>query len=588
MPGSRPRRCAGLLWSRPFLGDKNKNVIPNEFGLLATATALARCEAGPFSAMMSRVLKKMLYLVGRMMAGLIWLATLVVLVVAGTPAGPWQPPVVFLLSAAGGVVAHELGHLLACLATGARVKAFRLGSERAAIRFRVRSVVVSLGWPYRGRVEYTGATSVGRRAMITLAGSLTQLVVAGVVLAFSAGGMRPLVVTAALGLGVTGLIDLMPLRLRSGRLSDGARLFKLRSDVRAATTIEAQKTAGRLLRAGLAAELLELHKGLDVPARRMSVAQARALAMVECSVALLAGLPQPDALLAERRASFLLHDHHDGFARSVAGLTLAFLRLRAGGAGTQAEVERLCDQALAAKELPDPMRCLALAAVILSRQARGLPDADVRATAAGLKAAERGIEPFAAGLSAVVDPEGFLSAFRAGAPDTRLGAGSLAPMLRRQGRVGELLELHNGYEMPAGRYASAQARSLHEVEYNVLLVPGLPPAVTDEAASRVEWILGDYPFASEGASMPRPAVEHTLALARLRQGRFEEVAQLCAGGLADDHGPDARATILATVALARRALGQPHADLVAEAVSLSAHADLVAEAAEDSRLAGVG
>jgi hypothetical protein len=109
-----------------------------------------------------------------------------------------------------------------------------------------------------------------------------------------------------------------------------------------------------------------------------------------------------------------------------------------------------------------------------------------------------------------------------------------------------------------------------------------------EAASRVEWILGHYPFAVEGASMPRPAVEHTLALARLRQGRFEEVAQLCAAGLAGDYGPDSRATMLATVALARRALGQPHADLVADAVALSANADLVAEAAEDSRLAGVG
>jgi hypothetical protein len=88
--------------------------------------------------------------------------------------------------------------------------------------------------------------------------------------------------------------------------------------------------------------------------------------------------------------------------------------------------------------------------------------------------------------------------------------------------------------------------------------------------------------------MPRPAVEHSLALARLRQRRFAEVERLCAAGLAGDYGPDARATMLATVALARRALGQPHADLVAAAVSLSAHADLVAEAAEDSRLAGVG
>jgi hypothetical protein len=539
--------------------------------------------------MMSCVVKNALYLVGRIMTWLIWLAALVLLLAsAGPSAGPWQLPVVLLLSVAGGVVAHELGHLLACLVVGATVKAFRLGRERPAIRFRVRSVQVSLGWPSGGRVEYAVGSSVGRRVVITLAGSLTQLVLACVAWAFSASGERPLVVAAALGLGVTGLTNLMPCRLRSGRLSDGARLFELRSDAHTAALLEAQKTAARLLHAGRAAELLELHAGLDVPARRMSVAQARALAMIECSVALLAGLPQVDASLAERRASFLLRDHQEGFARSVSSLTLAFLRLRPGGTGSQAEVERLCDQALATKELPNSLHCLAFAAVILSRQARGLPYEDVRATAAGLKAAEQGIEPFAAGLSAVVDPEGFLSAFRAGALDTRLGAGSLALMLRRQGRVGELVELHDGYKAPAGPLASTQARSLHEVEYNLLVVPGLSAAVTDEAASRVEWLLGHYPFAGEGASMPRPAVEHTLALARLRQGRFAEVEQLCAAGLAEDYGPDARATVLATVALARRALGRPHADLVAEAVALSAHADLVAEAAEDSRLAGVG
>lgn len=275
--------------------------------------------------MMCRVSKNVLYLIGRMMTWLIWLAALAVL-----PASvrPWQLLVVLLLSTAAGVVAHELGHLLACLAAGAKVKAFRLGAERAAIRFGVRSVQVSLGWPYRGRVEYTGAPSVGRRAMITLAGSLTQLVLAGVAWAFSASGLRPLVVTAALGLGVTGLISLMPFRLRSGRLSDGARLFELRSDVRAATILEAQKTAARLLRAGLAAELLELHKGLDVPARRMGVAQARALAVVECSVALLAtvalarrALGQPQADLVAEAVS--LSAHADLVAEAAEGSRLA-------------------------------------------------------------------------------------------------------------------------------------------------------------------------------------------------------------------------------------------------------------------------
>jgi hypothetical protein len=73
-------------------------------------------------------------------------------------------------------------------------------------------------------------------------------------------------------------------------------------------------------------------------------------------------------------------------------------------------------------------------------------------------------------------------------------------------------------------------------------------------------------------------MEHTLALARLRQGRFDQVEPLCASGLAADVDPDNRAALLATLVIARRALGQPHADLLAEAVALSPDADLVAEA----------
>jgi len=48
--------------------------------------------------------------------------------------------------------------------------------------------------------------------------------------------------------------------------------------------------------------------------------------------------------------------------------------------------------------------------------------------------------------------------------------------------------------------------------------------------------------------------------------------------VADHHGPDTRATVLATIVMARRALGQPYAELLAEAVALSPDADLVAEA----------
>jgi len=192
-------------------------------------------------------------LVGRVIGGLMWVGATgwLLLADAGDAGQAWELNGVLLLAVAAGVVAHELGHLLACLAVGAEVRAFRLGGERVAIRFRVRTVQVSLGWPYKGRVEYSGALSVGRRAVITLAGSLMDLALAGLALMSSAMAVsgqraRPLV-AAALGLGVLGLVNLMPFRTRSGRLSDGTRLLEVRSDMHAAELLAAQETASRLL-----------------------------------------------------------------------------------------------------------------------------------------------------------------------------------------------------------------------------------------------------------------------------------------------------------------------------------------------------
>ncbi len=42
--------------------------------------------------------------------------------------------------------------------------------------------------------------------------------------------------------------------------------------------------------------------------------------------------------------------------------------------------------------------------------------------------------------------------------------------------------------------------------------------------------------------------------------------------------PASRATVLATIALARKALAQPHEELVTEAIALAPTADLVQEA----------
>lgn len=550
--------------------------------------SVSRKRRQPLGVMISGLLKKALYIVGRTMAALIWLGALggLALAYGGSPGAtqPWQLFLPLLLAIAAGTVAHELGHMLACLAVGAEIKAFQLGDERGAIRFHVRRVQVSLGWPYRGRVQYGGILSVGRRVVITLAGSLMNLALGGLVLwlAVPASGQstRGVVVAVALGLGVPGLVNLMPFRTRSGRLSDGARLFEVRSDVRAAKVLEARKAAPRLLRAGRATELLELHAGLNVPAGRMSVPLAARLTVVEFNVVLLPGLPADAARLAESRVSSLLRFHDLGTARPVAHLTLALLRLRLSEQGSQAEAERLCVQALAPQDVRDSLRRMALAAVIVSRQVRGLAYEDVcERAAATLATVKPGPEEMAPGLRAIVDPEGTLDAFRSGAPDARLGVRSLAVMLRRQDRIGKLLELHAGFGVPEGHNVRELAQSLHEIECNLLLVPGVQRAEIDEAANRVAWILDNYPFEAEGSPMPRAAVEHTLALARLRQGRFEEVEPLCASGLAGDFGPDVRATILATITLARRALGQSHADLLRAAMALSPGADLVAEAA---------
>jgi hypothetical protein len=75
------------------------------------------------------------------------------------------------------------------------------------------------------------------------------------------------------------------------------------------------------------------------------------------------------------------------------------------------------------------------------------------------------------------------------------------------------------------------------------------------------------------------AARVTLALARLRQDRLDQVEPLCANALASDLTPEQRATALAAVVLARRATGQPYQAELAEARALAPGAALVAEAA---------
>jgi hypothetical protein len=535
------------------------------------------------------VRKRILYFVGQWTAFLLWVVAIALLPTGynGTPQGP--PPAgellgVLLLTALAAVVAHELGHLLACLALGAKVKEFRLGHDRYAIRFRVRTVQVWLGLPYRGRVLHEGARSVGRRAAITLAGSLADLALAGLALIISATAAsgqpaRALAVAVALGFAVVGLGGLMPYRSRSKRLSDGARLLELRSDTRTAQLRAIQNRAARLAQTGRAEELLQLHAGLGDPSDRANTPQAVIRALIETNVAFLAGLPDDAAQLAARRLEMLMSRRDLGPAEATAHLALALLLLRQAGQDGYAAAEQHCARALALKGSPGSVRPAALGAIIVSRQARGLPYEDVLATAAATQPAlDYPVDTTAAHLKAIVHPEATLRAFRAGDPGARVGAAPIAVLLRRQGRVSDLLDLHAGLGAPEGGYSRDEAESVHAVEDSLLLVPGLPPAVVNEAAIRAQWLADNYPFNGKENPKNRAAIQHTLAVARLRQGRFAEVEPLCGPGLADDHGPDGRASILATVVLARRALGQPHADLLAEAVALSAGADLVVEA----------
>jgi hypothetical protein len=122
-----------------------------------------------------------------------------------------------------------------------------------------------------------------------------------------------------------------------------------------------------------------------------------------------------------------------------------------------------------------------------------------------------------------------------------------------------------------------RAQAMVGLSCSVALLPGVPADALGEADRRVQWVLDNVEH--EPGSLELAANQHTLAVIRMRQGRLSEVEALCASTLADRRvSPRDRATTLATVALARKALGKPHESLLAEAVALDPDADLVAEA----------
>lgn len=380
------------------------------------------------------------------------------------------------------VVVHECGHLLACLALGVKVREFRIGRpDRAAYRFAVRGVTVAMGKPFAGQVVHDPVPSRWRAAVIVIAGSLANLVAAGVLLALGLATAPPLSgavqvpvhqaveVSLAALFAATGISGLLPLRTGWGSLSDGARLLTLGS--------------GRLARALRQDETVQGPKG----------------------------------------------------------------RIwRPASAGEAAEYQ--LDSAVLKQLADDP----------------------------GAK-----VPPELAGK--------WLAACRDRTFIGLVTAWAVGRTLRRDGRVGELLQLLEEYPAPHGRLAPAMWHSMSGLAYEVALLPGMPPHVVNMSVDRLQRVMDAYDSAAVRSDhVARAAVLHSMAVARLRQGNFGVVEQLCQEGLASrEVSPRDRATVLATVALARRALGQPYETLLAEAADLDPEADLVAEASGRSAAAGI-
>jgi Peptidase family M50 len=120
---------------------------------------------------------------------------------------------------------------------------------------------------------------------------------------------------------------------------------------------------------------------------------------------------------------------------------------------------------------------------------------------------------------------------------------------------------------------------VHVLSWKLLASGDLPAATVDLAACRIEWVIDHLDKEHPDTRSPLRNVLHTLALARLRQRRPQEVQRLCAGALAADIDPDDRATVLATVAMARHALLLSGRQQLDEALALDPDAELVSEAA---------
>jgi Peptidase family M50 len=465
---------------------------------------------------------------------------------------------VVLVGVWAAVVIHEIGHLVVALAIGAKVRGFRVGAKDSAFQVDLGKFHLVIGSPsHGGAVHYEAMPSVWKRASITLAGPLTDLMVAGVVLAVRLPVKPPITHAFAAAFVLVGLRNLVPTRTRTGRLSDGARLLAVRADVRAqrmgaellkfnrggsrgtgdaggdqgsdqvkrilaayrkgdlGTRTSVGRVARTLAKEGRIAELMELHRGLGGSPELMSVAESTALASMTNAVSFLSEPSRDDAELAERRLDALLRYHDlDRGAEVLVHTGLAMLLLRRG---QYADVERLCRSALAYKELPPPIRENVLAMVIVARQELRQSYADVYAEAVALdrdadkavlairlmtgagaaKSLLAELKEFEANPNGPVQPERtnrLLAAYRDGGLMAMVVRSVIGRMLRDEGRIAELLEIHDGIPLPSGKQAVQLMQAMAALEDVVASVPGLPAEVYELAATRVQWLLDNYPF----------------------------------------------------------------------------------------------
>ena len=264
-----------------------------------------------------------------------------------------------------------------------------------------------------------------------------------------------------------------------------------------------------------------------------------------------------------------------GHTPNLVVLGLALLMVRAG-------VVNLLPFRTRTGTFSDGVRVLALlggpfAAPLRPRDAKGwLPLADTPAALhaefnAMVRDPHRPLEPEQA--------TGWLKAYWDREPLALHAVGFVGRSLRLQGRIDELLRLFADLPRPAGPHVRQLTVTAHMLDWEVLMVPGLPANVVDRAVNRVQWVLRTAEFDPARGPWNREDVLHTLALGKLRQGRFAEAEELCRPILAVPDLPAvSRATALATVALARGAAGLPYEAVLAEARFLDPDADLVAEA----------